>query len=84
MVLFAILARYFHSRITLASWDVRYGQFSGSGTNGTRSGTRSGAPAAAPPPRRKLIYDNWLVLRFTVAFIALRYVVLACYLPVGC
>ncbi|GAB1316708.1 hypothetical protein MFIFM68171_06918 [Madurella fahalii] len=67
LVLFAILARYFRSRITLASWNVRYGQFSGTGTNGTRSGT----PHAPPVPRRKVIYDNWLILRFTVAFIAL-------------
>lgn len=64
-MLFAILARYVHSRITLASWHVRYGRSSGTGTNGTRSGPQ-------PGPRKKRIYDNWLVLRFTVAFVALR------------
>ncbi|KAK4149562.1 hypothetical protein C8A00DRAFT_18758 [Chaetomidium leptoderma] len=56
IMLFAILARYLHSRITLASWNVGYGQ----------SASGSGAR-----PRRTTIYDKWLVLRFSVAFGAL-------------
>ncbi|KAG7287009.1 hypothetical protein NEMBOFW57_006509 [Staphylotrichum longicolle] len=71
-LLLAILIRYLHSRITLASWNVRYGQATGtpSGTNGTRSGNRPGT-AHAPRPPKRTIYDKWLVLRFSVAFAAL-------------
>lgn len=73
-LLLAILIRYLHSRITLASWNVRYGQATSgtpSGTNGTRSGNRPGT-AQAPRPLKRTIYDKWLVLRFSVAFAALR------------
>ena len=65
-MLLAILIRYVHSRITLASWNVRYihGTSTSGGTNATPSG-RGRAP-------KKTIYDKWLVLRFTVAFAALR------------
>ncbi|KAH6855703.1 hypothetical protein B0I37DRAFT_61027 [Chaetomium sp. MPI-CAGE-AT-0009] len=65
LILLAILARYIHSRITLASWNVRYIQETTTtgGTNGTTTG-RARAPT-------KTIYDKWLVLRFTVAFAAL-------------
>ncbi|KAK4041900.1 hypothetical protein C8A01DRAFT_34006 [Parachaetomium inaequale] len=65
LVLLAILARYLHSRITLASWNVRYinnNPSTSGGTNGTRSGR------ARP---KRTIYDKWLVLRFSVAFAAL-------------
>ncbi|KAK4125499.1 hypothetical protein N657DRAFT_268457 [Parathielavia appendiculata] len=65
ILLLAILGRYVHSRITLASFKVRYGRSTSGGTNGTRSGTGNARP------KRKSIYDKWLVLRFTVAFIAL-------------
>ncbi|KAL2136759.1 hypothetical protein VTI74DRAFT_1800 [Chaetomium olivicolor] len=61
LILLAILVRYIHSRITLASWNVRYGQ--------SGSGTRSGASGVRPP--KQTIYDKWLVLRFSVAFVAL-------------
>ncbi|KAK4246537.1 hypothetical protein C7999DRAFT_15333 [Corynascus novoguineensis] len=65
LVLLAILCRYLHSRLTLASWSVGYGRQQPSGQGGT-NGTRYGRPM----PRRT-IYDRWLVLRFSVAFCAL-------------
>ncbi|KAL2196792.1 hypothetical protein P885DRAFT_69276 [Corynascus similis CBS 632.67] len=65
LVLLAILCRYLHSRLTLASWNVGYGRQQPSGQGGT-NGTRYGRPM----PRRT-IYDRWLVLRFSVAFCAL-------------
>ncbi|KAL2264359.1 hypothetical protein VTK26DRAFT_5785 [Humicola hyalothermophila] len=68
LILFAILARYIHSRITLASWSVKYGRSSG-GTADTGAGTGTGPPALRQPKRS--IYDNWLVLRFAIAFVAL-------------
>ncbi|KAH6635097.1 hypothetical protein B0J18DRAFT_406677 [Chaetomium sp. MPI-SDFR-AT-0129] len=73
LLLLGILACYIHSRITLASWNVRYGQATsgGSGTNGSHSGTRPGTSSAVQPARMRTIYDRWLVLRFTVAFAAL-------------
>ncbi|KAK4031182.1 hypothetical protein C8A01DRAFT_51632 [Parachaetomium inaequale] len=68
LVLFAILARYLHSRITLATWSVRYGRSMGS-TNKTGNGT--GTDPARRAPRRSNIYDKWLVLRFSIGFAAL-------------
>ena len=66
-MLIAILIRYIHSRLTLASWNVRYGQKSGAAHSAPMSG--AGAP---PRPLKRTIYDKWLVLRFSVAFAALR------------
>jgi len=83
LLLFGILIRYMHSRLTLASWNVRYGQATSgtrSGTNGTRSATRPGT-AQAPRPLKRTIYDKWLVLRFSVAFAALRCASLSIPLP---
>ena len=80
LLLVGILARYLHSRMTLASWNVPYGQGNSSGTNGTRSGTTAtwhGTSGTNPRPvlPRRNIYDRWLVLRFSVAFAALRYLI---------
>jgi hypothetical protein len=73
-MLFAILARYVHSRLTLASWNVGYGQTT-SGPGNTYGSTGAARSAGTPrPPKRKNIYDKWLVLRFSVAFCGLRYV----------
>jgi hypothetical protein len=74
LMLFAILARYVHSRLTLASWNVGYGQAT-SGPGNTYGSTGAARTAGTPrPPKRKNIYDKWLVLRFSVAFCGLRYV----------
>ncbi|KAL1837302.1 hypothetical protein VTJ49DRAFT_4045 [Mycothermus thermophilus] len=72
LILFAILVRYIHSRITLATWNVRYGQStpSGGGTYGSNSASGTGRQRA-PRLRKPSIYDRWLVLRFTIAFFAL-------------
>ncbi len=75
IMLVGILARYLHSRMTLASWNVPYGQTNSSVTNGTRSGTTwRGTSGTTPRPvlARRNIYDRWLVMRFSVAFAALR------------
>lgn len=69
LIMFCILARYIHTRITLASWNVAYGRNSG-GTAGTGY---SNTPRPLLP-RKETIYDRWLVLRFTIAFVALRWV----------
>ncbi|KAK4031355.1 hypothetical protein C8A01DRAFT_42182 [Parachaetomium inaequale] len=63
IVLFIILARYILSRITLATWSVRYGRSSG-GINGTSPDT----PRLGP---KRNIYDKWLVLRFSIGFAAM-------------
>ncbi|KAK0665703.1 hypothetical protein QBC41DRAFT_339660 [Cercophora samala] len=75
LILLSILGKYVHSRVMVLSWDVRYGRStnSGEGTNGTNDGTNqyTGSCPKPPLPKRKNIYDRWLVLRFTVAFVAL-------------
>ncbi|KAK4099386.1 hypothetical protein N658DRAFT_540594 [Parathielavia hyrcaniae] len=70
LLLLAILGRYIHSRISLASFSVRYGRGTSGGTHGTPSGTGTNG---MPRPRRRAIYDRWLVLRFTVGFFALGF-----------
>ncbi|KAK3900358.1 hypothetical protein C8A05DRAFT_17328 [Staphylotrichum tortipilum] len=66
-MLLAILIRYVHSRLTLASWNVRYGQRSGV----AHSAPLSASDIAPARPLKRTIYDKWLVLRFSVAFAAL-------------
>ncbi|KAK4647238.1 uncharacterized protein QC761_123630 [Podospora bellae-mahoneyi] len=72
LILLSILGKYIHSRVMVLSWDVRYGRSTNTG-GGTSDGTNptSSSQPKPPLPKRKNIYDRWLVLRFTVAFIAL-------------
>ncbi|KAJ4294797.1 hypothetical protein N0V88_005031 [Collariella sp. IMI 366227] len=73
LMLFAILARYIHSRITLASWNVNYRQSHTNNNTGGPNGTNGSRYASGLlRPARQTIYDRWLVLRFSVAFAALR------------
>ncbi|KAK1756005.1 hypothetical protein QBC47DRAFT_402173 [Echria macrotheca] len=70
IVLIGILVKYIHARISLVSWNVTYGQRSG-GTS-SASGLQSGANGRMPRrPRMKAIYDRWLLIRFSIAFLAL-------------
>ncbi|KAK4196310.1 hypothetical protein QBC40DRAFT_309997 [Triangularia verruculosa] len=80
LILLSILGKYIHSRVMVLSWDVRYGQRSTNTGERTGDGTADGtgqygggsnASPKAPLPKRRNIYDRWLVLRFTVAFVAL-------------
>ncbi|EAA33395.2 hypothetical protein GE21DRAFT_6482 [Neurospora crassa] len=71
LLLFAILIKYIHSRAALVSWKVRYGQNSSKTTNpysGSGNVPSGHRPSALP---RRNIYDSWLAVRFTVAFVAL-------------
>ncbi|KAK3353505.1 hypothetical protein B0T25DRAFT_568704 [Lasiosphaeria hispida] len=70
-ILLAILGKYIHTRTALVTWNVRCAQ---SGGDTETSASRSkGSPARPklPQPPPENIYGRWLVLRFTVAFIAL-------------
>jgi hypothetical protein len=74
LILVAILSRYVHGRIALISWNVNYGERSrGTDVNSSNAlGSQAGGQRVRQPPMRS-IYDRWLVLRFTIAFIALGY-----------
>ncbi|KAM7198593.1 hypothetical protein V8F20_006123 [Naviculisporaceae sp. PSN 640] len=61
-VLLAILIKYIHTKRSLVSFKVRYGQ---------RSREATGGSSSYPRTQTKTIYDNWLVVRFTIAFVAL-------------
>ncbi|KAM7198160.1 glycoside hydrolase [Rhypophila sp. PSN 637] len=61
-VLLAVLIKYIHAKRSLVSFQVRYGQRSREPTGGSNS---------YPRTHTKSIYDNWLVVRFTIAFVAL-------------
>lgn len=73
LLLLAILIKYIHSRAVLMSWNVRYGQNSTQTTN-PYSGNGSMPSGPRPTIPRRNIYDSWLAVRFTVAFVALGYV----------
>lgn len=68
LVLLAILAKYVHTRRQLLSWNVDYGANSEAMSSYTGS---SRVSAGIGKERRKNIYDQWLVVRFTVTFIML-------------
>ncbi|KAK0712222.1 hypothetical protein B0T21DRAFT_297479 [Apiosordaria backusii] len=80
LILLCILGKYVRSRVMVLSWDVRYGRSTNTGeptADGTTDGgtgqygSTAGTNAKPPLPRKRNIYDRWLVLRFTVAFVAL-------------
>ncbi|KAK8106107.1 hypothetical protein PG999_009466, partial [Apiospora kogelbergensis] len=66
--LIMILSRYIHTRRMLKTWSHGYGKKSS--TNGTTSnGPHSSS--GGHKPRSQGIYDRWLLIRFTIAFIFL-------------
>ncbi|KAK3312393.1 hypothetical protein B0H66DRAFT_449014, partial [Apodospora peruviana] len=68
ILMLAILVKYIRSRSALLSWNVPYGQSSTAGTHEPPTPHSLSGPTRL---RRKNIYDNWLVVRFTIAFVAL-------------
>lgn len=76
LLLLAILARYCSTRAEV-SWHVRYADRSTLNDAGISAdwqhtdelGTFSSS--AGVPLHKRSIYDNWLVIRFTIAFIGL-------------
>ncbi|KAK1597278.1 uncharacterized protein LY79DRAFT_507797 [Colletotrichum navitas] len=66
VLLIIILIKYVYTRRNLMSWNVQYGQRSNrsESSNTLVFGGRDWK-------RRRSIYDNWLVVRFTIAFVAL-------------
>jgi len=76
LILFAILVRYIHSRINFAPRNVGYGQPSGSTgqISGTGASGTNNSRAIRSRRRRTTIYDKRLILRFTIAFLSLRWV----------
>lgn len=71
VLLLAILARYVSTRAEV-SWHVRYADRSTlNGTIGHNMSLTSFDSATGAPLHMKSIYDNWLVVRFTIAFAGL-------------
>lgn len=77
LLLLAILGRYVATRAEM-SWHVAYGSRStaieeGANVSGAGNGSdlASLADADPLPLHRKSIYDNWLLVRFTIAFAGL-------------
>ncbi|EFQ25860.1 uncharacterized protein GLRG_01004 [Colletotrichum graminicola M1.001] len=84
ILLLMILARYISSRRNLTSWKVIYGNNGPSlpctndggsktrsiwaGSSSSRAAARSGAYSASGPAKA---YDNWLVIRLSIAFVVL-------------
>lgn len=72
-LLLAILAKYVSTR-TETSWHVRYADRSTIGDLESAAPTDSLASFSSDggvPLHQKSIYDNWLVVRFTIAFAGL-------------
>ncbi|OHE95227.1 hypothetical protein CORC01_09488 [Colletotrichum orchidophilum] len=66
ILLIVILVKYVHTRRNLLSWKVQYGQRS----NSTKSSDTLVFDSGRETHRRS-IYDRWLVVRFSIAFVAL-------------
>ncbi|KZL70222.1 glycoside hydrolase [Colletotrichum tofieldiae] len=66
VLLIVILVKYIHTRRNLLSWNVQYGQRS----NSTKSSDTL-VFDSNNGKRRQTIYDRWLVVRFSIAFVAL-------------
>ncbi|SPO01563.1 uncharacterized protein DNG_04236 [Cephalotrichum gorgonifer] len=64
-LLLSIMVKYIHSKITLQSWFLPYGSRSTARLTDNDS-------YAVPVPKRN-IYDRWLLLRFCIAFAAMRW-----------
>ncbi|KAI5926746.1 hypothetical protein F4810DRAFT_724360 [Camillea tinctor] len=71
--LIAILGKYVHIRRSALSWHVRYGE-SGERTEESGTGQQQRNMTLIRRKRPQNIYDRWLLVRFTIAFI-----VLACF-----
>lgn len=63
MLLIIILIKYIHTRRQLQNWDVPYGQSAQSWPPDLK--------LDATLPQRDSIYDSWLMIRFTIAFVFL-------------
>lgn len=71
VLLLAILARYVSTRAEV-SWHVRYADRSSiNEAVGQNVSLASFTSASGTPLHLKSIYDNWLVVRFTIAFAGL-------------
>lgn len=62
ILLLVTLGKYIHTRRQFLSWNVQYGNSTNS------SGFQGSNPSIG---RRNTIYDQWLMVRFTIAFIVL-------------
>lgn len=71
ILLLAILARYISTRAE-TSWRVHYGSRSVVDKNDPHAGNLASQHSLGNVPlHKKSIYDNWLVVRFTLAFAGL-------------
>ncbi|KAI0483959.1 hypothetical protein GGR56DRAFT_679322 [Xylariaceae sp. FL0804] len=73
----AILVRYVKTKRKLSHWTPPGGSDNTDRSKGTTSTTRSGPTRtmstvrSKPKPKKQGIYDRWLMVRFTVAFVVL-------------
>ncbi|KAK2053212.1 hypothetical protein LY76DRAFT_525092 [Colletotrichum caudatum] len=66
VLLIIILIKYIYTRRNLLSWSVQYGQQLNSSESSNTLVSDGG-----DWKRRRSIYDNWLVVRFTIGFVAI-------------
>lgn len=66
----AILARYINSRKSITNWTPQQGTGNTSQSGATMQSSTMSPVQGKPPPRQGL-YDRWLMVRFTCAFVVL-------------
>jgi hypothetical protein len=71
LVLLIILVKYVHIRRELLSWNVQYGQHTSDGASLSTTTNNDRISVGITSERRKNIYDQWLVVRFTITFFML-------------
>ena len=62
-LLLAIMGKYIHSKVHFISWHFPYS---------SRPRTRLTDSNSSMPVVKRGIYDRWLLIRFTIAFFAMR------------
>ncbi|KAI0012794.1 hypothetical protein F4779DRAFT_566871 [Xylariaceae sp. FL0662B] len=74
ILLLAILGKYIHTRRKLLSWHVNYGNDASTSRRTERLDSFATATTSEDKQAKGSIYDRWLLVRFSIAF-----VVIGCY-----
>lgn len=71
LLLLAILGKYIHTRRQLLSWNVQYGNSTGSNNQSQPRSAQNARRSLGTVRRSQGIYDRWLMTRFAITFIML-------------
>lgn len=71
MTMVAILLRYVKSRKQFSHWTPPGNSGATNDSGGTTQSSQTGGTRKSKMPKRQGLYDRWLMVRFTIAFVML-------------